>query len=85
MLGIVTLALVVPAHIYWVAPDNPFGYTNVEEYSNAFEFVSSRSTENLVWLDARLHGRSLLDVKLYHFGETSPRASTCGFATTARP
>ena len=41
MLGIVTLALAVPAHIYWVAPNNAFGYSGVDEYRTAFSSVFS--------------------------------------------
>ena len=67
MLGIVTLALVVPAHIYWVAPDNPFGYTNVEEYSNAFESVFSVNGKLLFGSMLAYMVAQLLDVKLYHF------------------
>ena len=36
MLIFIQIAMYLPAHPYWVAPNNPFGFETVNEYQNAF-------------------------------------------------
>lgn len=67
MLGIVTLALAVPAHIYWVAPNNAFGYSGVDEYRTAFASVFSVNGKLLFGSMLAYMVAQLLDVRLYHF------------------
>ena len=58
MLGIVTLALVVPAHIYWVAPDNPLA-TPMSKSTATLVFGQRKAGSMLAYMVAQL-----LDVAL---------------------
>jgi uncharacterized integral membrane protein (TIGR00697 family) len=67
MLLIVQIALFVPAHPYWMAPGNTYGYTSVEEYQNAFASVFSVNGKLLFGSMLAYAVAQLLDVKLFHF------------------
>jgi uncharacterized integral membrane protein (TIGR00697 family) len=67
MLAIVQLALYVPAHPFWVAPDNPFGYTSTEQYQNAYASVFSVNGKLLFGSMLAFVVAQLLDVRLFHF------------------
>lgn len=57
----------LPAHESWVAPSNPFGFSSVNEYQNAFSSVFSINGIIFVGsMIAYLIGQ-LLDVKLFCF------------------
>ena len=66
MLIFVQIALYLPAHAYWVAPNNPFGFENVGEYQNAFNSVFSVNGKLLFGSMLAYMVAQLLDVKLYH-------------------
>ena len=66
MLIFVQVALYLPAHPYWVAPNNPFGFENVDEYQNAFNSVFSVNGKLLFGSMLAYMVAQLLDVKLYH-------------------
>lgn len=67
MLAIVQLALYVPAHPFWLTPDNPFGYTTVDQYQNAYSSVFSVNGKLLFGSMLAFVVAQLLDVKLFHF------------------
>ena len=67
MLAIVQLALHVPGHMFWAAPDNPFGYADAAAYQNAFASVFSVNGKLLFGSMLAYMVAQLLDVKLYHF------------------
>ena len=67
MLGIVQIALHVPAHPYWVAPDNTYGFTTAAEYQNAFNSVFSVNGKLLFGSMLAYLVAQLLDVRLFHF------------------
>ena len=66
MLIFVQIALYLPAHSYWVAPNNPFGFENVGEYQNAFNSVFSVNGKLLFGSMLAYMVAQLLDVRLYH-------------------
>ena len=66
MLIFVQIALYLPAHPYWVAPDNPFGFETVNEYQNAFNSVFSVNGKLLFGSMLAYMVAQLLDVRLYH-------------------
>lgn len=67
MLAVVNLARVVPAHDYWVAPGNEFGYTTAAEYQNAFDSVFSVNGKLLFGSMLAYMVAQLFDVRTYHF------------------
>lgn len=67
MLGVVYLAVSAPAHLYWVAPDNPFGYSSVQDYRTGFASVFSVNGKLLFGSMLAYMVAQLLDVKLFHF------------------
>lgn len=67
MLLIVQMALAMPAHKYWVAPNNLFGYQTATEYQNAYESVFSVNGKLLFGSMLAYMVAQLLDVRLYHF------------------
>ena len=66
MLIFVQIALYLPAHPYWVAPNNPFGFENVGEYQNAFNSAFSVNGKLLFGSMLAYMVAQLLDVRLYH-------------------
>ena len=66
MLIFVQIALYLPAHPYWVAPNNPFEFENVGEYQNAFNSVFSVNGKLLLGSMLAYMVAQLLDVRLYH-------------------
>ena len=66
MLLFVQVALYLPAHPYWVAPNNPFGFETVGEYQNAFNSVFSVNGKLLFGSMLAYMVAQLLDVRLYH-------------------
>ena len=66
MLLFVQIAIHLPAHPYWVAPDNPFGFESTSEYQNAFNSVFSVNSKLLFGSMLAYMVAQLLDVKLYH-------------------
>ena len=66
MLIFVQIAIHLPAHPYWVAPDNPFGFGTASEYQNAFNSVFSVNSKLLFGSMLAYMAAQLLDVKLYH-------------------
>jgi len=66
MLIFVQIAMYLPAHPYWVAPDNPFGFKTVNEYQNAFNSVFSVNGKLLFGSMLAYMVAQLLDVRLYH-------------------
>ena len=66
MLIFVQIAMYLPAHPYWVAPDNPFGFETVNEYQNAFNSVFSVNGKLLFGSMLAYMVAQLLDVRLYH-------------------
>ena len=66
MLLLVQIAIHLPAHPYWVAPDNPFEYGSVSEYQNAFNSVFSVNGKLLFGSMLAYMVAQLLDVRLYH-------------------
>ena len=66
MLIFVQIALYLPAHPYWVAPDNPFGFEVVGDYQNAFNSVFSVNGKLLFGSMLAYMVAQLLDVRLYH-------------------
>ena len=66
MLIFVQIAMYLPAHSYWVAPDNPFGFETVNEYQNAFNSVFSVNSKLLFGSMLAYMVAQLLDVRLYH-------------------
>jgi len=75
MLGVVQLALHLPPHPYWVAPANPYGYSEVSQYQNAFNSVFSVNGKLLFGSMLAYAVAQLLDNKLYAFWHklTGPR------------
>lgn len=67
MLCVVQLALYLPAHPYWVAPANDFGYSSAAEYQNAFSSVFSVNGKLLLGSMLAYMVAQLLDVRLFHF------------------
>lgn len=67
MLAIVQLSLYLPAHPYWVAPGNPYGYQSVQEYQNAFASVFSVNGKLLFGSMLAYMVAQLLDVRLFEF------------------
>ena len=67
MLLLVQIAIHLPAHPYWVAPENPFGFSTASEYQNAFNSVFSVNGKLLFGSMLAYMVAQLLDVKLYHF------------------
>jgi len=66
MLFFIQIAIYLPAHPYWVAPDNPFGFKTPGEYQNAFNSVFSVNGKLLFGSMLAYMAAQLLDVKLYH-------------------
>jgi len=66
MLLFVQIAIHLPAHAYWVAPDNPFGFETPSEYQNAFNSVFSVNGKLLFGSMLAYMVAQLLDVRLYH-------------------
>jgi len=66
MLIFVQIAMYLPAHPYWVAPDNPFGFETVDEYQNAYNSVFSVNGKLLFGSMSAYMVAQLLDVRLYH-------------------
>ena len=66
MLLFVQIAIHLPAHPYWVAPDNPFGFETTSEYQNAFNSVFSVNRKLLFGSMLAYMVAQLLDVRLYH-------------------
>ena len=66
MLLFVQIAIHLPAHPYWVAPNNPFGFETTGDYQNAFNSVFSVNSKLLFGSMLAYMVAQLLDVKLYH-------------------
>ena len=66
MLLFVQIAIHLPAHPYWVAPNNPFGFETTSDYQNAFNSVFSVNSKLLFGSMLAYMVAQLLDVKLYH-------------------
>ena len=66
MLIFIQIAMYLPAHPYWVAPNNPFGFETVNEYQNAFNSVFSVNGKLLFGSMLAYMTAQLLDVRLYH-------------------
>ena len=66
MLIFIQIAMYLPAHPYWVAPNNPFGFETVNEYQNAFNSVFSVNGKLLFGSMLAYMVAQLLDVRLYH-------------------
>jgi len=66
MLIFVQIAIHLPAHPYWVAPNNPFGFETSTEYQNAFNSVFSVNGKLLFGSMLAYMVAQLLDVRLYH-------------------
>ena len=66
MLFFVQIAIHLPAHPYWVAPDNSFGFETASEYQNAFNSVFSVNSKLLFGSMLAYMVAQLLDVRLYH-------------------
>jgi len=64
MLIFIQIAMYLPAHPYWVAPNNPFGFETVNEYQNAFNSVFSVNGKLLFGSMLAYMVAQLLDVKL---------------------
>lgn len=67
MLFFTQATLRLPAHPAWVAPDNPFGYTSLEQYQTAFASVFSINGTILIGSLSAFLIAQLLDVKLFCF------------------
>jgi len=66
MLLIIQIALHLPAHTYWVAPGNSFGFETTGDYQNAFNSVFSVNGKLLFGSMLAYMVAQLLDVKLFH-------------------
>lgn len=67
MLGVVQLALWLPPHPYWVAPDNAFGYASPDDYQRGFASVFSVNGKLLFGSMLAYMVAQLLDNRLFHF------------------
>jgi len=63
MLIFIQIAMYLPAHPYWVAPNNPFGFETVNEYQNAFNSVFSVNGKLLFGSMSAYMVAQLLDVR----------------------
>lgn len=59
--------LLLPSHSSWVAPENPFGFSSIQEYQNAFRSVFSINGMIFVGSMVAYLIAQLLDVKLFCF------------------
>ena len=66
MLIFIQIAIYLPSHPYWVAPNNSFGFETVNEYQNAFNSVFSVNGKLLFGSMLAYTVAQLLDVRLYH-------------------
>jgi len=66
MLVFIQIAMYLPAHPYWVANNNPFGFETMNEYQNAFNSVFSVNGKLLFGSMLAYMVAQLLDVRLYH-------------------